>query len=131
MTSSVPGIPQILSIINVNGVFLQSTLNLAESYSPEQIVEKFFKLKFQCKTYISKEKNSKDAPPPSLPKTMLNSHVIFSYILETNIAWGGVGSGGEKVNRIISCVVTTRLPGKVSTLFVLIVVRLMTGIVDW
>ena len=121
MTSSVPGIPQILSIINVNGVFLQSTLNLAESYNPEQIVEKIFKLKFQCKTYISKEKSSKDAPP-SPPKTMLNSHVIFSYILETNIAWGGVGSGGGKVNRIISCVVTTRLPGKVSTLFVLIVI---------
>ena len=63
VTSSVPGIPQILSVINVNGVFLQSTLNLAESYNPEQIVEKIFKLKFQCKTYISKEKNSKDAPP--------------------------------------------------------------------
>ena len=93
MTSSIPGIPQILSIINVNGVFLQSTLNLAESYSPEQIVDKFFKLKFQCKTYISKEKKSKDAPPPPPPKTMLNSHVIFSYILETNIAWGGVGWG--------------------------------------
>ena len=63
VTSSVPGIPQILSVIIVNGVFLQSTLNLAESYNPEQIVEKIFKLKFQCKTYISKEKNSKDAPP--------------------------------------------------------------------
>ena len=88
MTSSVPGIPQILSIINVNGVFLQSTLNLAESYNPEQIVEKNFKLKFQCKTYISKEKNSKDAPR-SPPKTMLNSHVIFCYIWRPTLP--GVG----------------------------------------
>ena len=28
---------------NLNGVFLQSTLNLAESYNPGQIVEKNFK----------------------------------------------------------------------------------------
>ena len=39
--------------------------------------------------------------------------------------------GGGKVNEIISCVVITQLPGKVSTLFVLIVVWLMNGIVDW
>ena len=48
---------------NLNGVFLQSTLNLAESYNPEQIVEKNFKLKFQCKTYVSKEKKVKFFSP--------------------------------------------------------------------
>ena len=100
MTSSVPGIPQILSIINVNGVFLQSTLNLAESYNPEQIVEKIFKLKFQCKTYISKEKNSKDAPP-SPPKTMLNSHVIFCYIWRPTLP--GVGWREGQQNHTMCC----------------------------
>ena len=49
---------------SLNSVFLQSLLNLAESYSPEQ----------NCR-------------------------------------------GGRNVNEITSCVVITKLPGKVSTLF--------------
>ena len=50
---------------NLNGMFLQSTLNVAESYNPEKSVEKNFALKFQCKTYVSKDKKLKFFSPLS------------------------------------------------------------------
>ena len=42
--------------------FLQITWIAAESYNVEQIVEKNFKQKFQCKTYVSKGNNSIFSP---------------------------------------------------------------------
>ena len=65
--------------------------------------------------------------PLSPPKAMLNSIVSFSHTWRPTLS--GVGWG--KVIEIISCVFITKLPGKVWTLFVLIVVWLMNGIVDW
>ena len=86
---------------NPNGVFLQSTWNVAESYNLEKIVEKNLKQKF--------ERKKLNSSPPSLPKTMLNSNVIFSVIWRPTLP--GVGWG--KVIEIISCVFITKLPGGV------------------
>ena len=71
---------------NLNGVFLQSKWNVAES--------NITILKNLTQEFKRKKLNS--SPPPSLPKTMLNSHVIFSVIWRATSPGVGGGGGGQQ-----------------------------------